>query len=133
MAQESKYLDLPSDIYHDLKQIAQTQNMTPSEFLAHMIQNTHDMEQSKQEVAETVRRYLAGRHPGGATLEIVEQTIRREEFAWRVLIQPDSEPPRMFEYHEALADAEAELADCENLNVFLIPGTAKADLAPQAA
>ena len=91
------------------------------------------MEQSKQDVAETIQRYLAGRHPGGATLEVVEQNIRREEFAWHVVVQPDFEPARMFEYHEALADAEAELADCENLNVFLIPGTAKADLMPQAS
>ena len=91
------------------------------------------MEQSKHEIAEAIRRYLKDRHPGGATLEVVEQNMRREEFAWHVLVQPDFEPARMFEYHEALADVEAELADCENLNVFLIPGTAKADLTPQTA
>ena len=88
---------------------------------------------SKKEVVEAVRRTLRDRHPGGATLDIVEQNIRREEFAWHVLVQPDFEPERMFEYHESLADAEIELADRENLNVFLIPSTAKSDMTEQAA
>ena len=86
------------------------------------------IEMNPHEVAETVRRYLKDRHPGGATLNVIEQNIRKEEFAWHIPIQPDFEPERMFEYHETLADVEIALADGENLSVFLIPGTPQTEL-----
>lgn len=85
-------------------------------------------EHDKQYVAERVRHYLKDAHPGGATLEVLEDQIWREEFAWHVPIQPDFEPKRLFEYLEALSDAIIALADQEDLSVWLEARDSKADL-----
>ena len=79
-------------------------------------------------IAEKVRHYLKDAHPGGATLEVLEDQIWREEFAWHVPVQPDFKPKRLFEYYEALADAMIEMADQDNLNVWLMASTSKADI-----
>ena len=84
-------------------------------------------------VADRVRHYLQGIHPGGATLEVLENQIWRDEFAWNVPIQPDFQPKRLFEYYESLADVMIELADNENLNVYLVASDSKADISDQAA
>ena len=85
-------------------------------------------EHDKHYVAERVRHYLKDAHPGGATLEVLEDQIWREEFAWHVPIQPDFEPKRLFEYYEALADAIIALADRDNLSVWLMASDSKADI-----
>ena len=90
-------------------------------------------EQDKHFIAERVRHYLKDAHPGGATLTVLEDQIWRDEFAWNVTVQPDFEPKRLFEYYEALADAMIALADEENLKVYLVTSTAKADLTARAA
>ena len=90
-------------------------------------------DQDKHFIAERVRHYLKNAHPGGATLTVLEDEIWREEFAWHVPVQPDFEPERLFEYYETLTDAMIALTDEENLKVYLVASTAKADLVDQAA
>ena len=45
-------------------------------------------------IAERVRYYLKEEHPGGATLEGLEDQIWYEEFGWHVQIRPDFEPKK---------------------------------------
>src|SRR5438045_2477678 len=78
-------------------------------------------EQNKQTVAEMVRHYLEGRRPGGAILEVLEPEIRKEEYWWQVPVRPSVEPTKRYEYHETLADVEAELDENEQLKVLLVP------------
>lgn len=85
-------------------------------------------EQDKHFIAERVRHYIKDEHPGGATIDVLEDQIWREEFAWHVPIQPDFEPKKMLEYYEALGHVEDQLVDLEELKVFLVPGTSKADM-----
>ena len=87
----------------------------------------------KHHVAERVRHYLKHAHPGGATLEVLEDNIWSEESSWQVPIQPDVEPKKVSEYYEILADTMIELQDREDLNVYLRPVDAKADLVLQSA
>ncbi len=87
------------------------------------------MEQTRQDVANVVRQYLQNTHPGGTTLEVVETGIRQEEFAWHVPVQPNVEPPKLFEYYEALTDVENRLVSEAHLKVFLIPAEPKQELA----
>ena len=87
------------------------------------------MEIDKHHVAERVRYFLKDARPGGSKLEVLEDQIWSEEFAWHVPIQPDFEPEKMFEYLEVLADATIELQDQDNLSVYLIPVDSKAELA----
>lgn len=72
-------------------------------------------------VAEAVRKYVKAYHPGGSTLEVLEQGVRKEEDWWQVPIQPDVEPVKRYEYYEALAEIEGELEEKENLTVLLVP------------
>ena len=85
-------------------------------------------EQDKHFIAERVRHYIKEEHPGGATLDVLEDQIWHEEFGWHVPIQPDFEPKKMLEYFESLGHVEDQLIDLEELNVFLVPGTSKADM-----
>ena len=76
---------------------------------------------NKQTVADAVRKYIQDQHPGGTTLEVIEQGIRKERYWWYVPVRPSVEPVKRYEYYEALADVEEALAEHENLTVFLVP------------
>lgn len=75
---------------------------------------------NKKTVAEAVSKYIKACHPGGATLEVVEEGIRKEHYWWYVPVLPSVEPPKLFEYYEVLADVEEELAENEGLTVLLV-------------
>ena len=89
-------------------------------------------EQNEQSVAQTVRQYLHGRHPDGVTLDVIEPSIRKEEFWWYVPVRPSTEPRKRYEYYEILADVEAELEENEQLKVLLAPVPAETERAPTA-
>jgi len=74
---------------------------------------------NKRAVAEAVRKHIKGCHPTGLTLEIIEKGIRKEKYWWYVPVRPNVEPPKLFEYYEALADVEEALEENEKLAVFL--------------
>jgi len=76
---------------------------------------------SEKEIVEIVGRYLKDKHPGGATLEALAQGVRHEQDWWYVPVRPSFEPPRRYEYYEALADIEGALEDAEHLTVLLLP------------
>src|SRR5947209_20557618 len=62
-------------------------------------------------ILQLVREQLQKHHPGGVTLNIGPGPIRRREEFWYVPVLPSAEPPKMFEYYEALADVEATLEE----------------------
>ncbi len=70
-------------------------------------------------VVAAVRKYLKDKHPGGAILEVAG--VRQDREWWSVSVRPSFQPPRRFEYYEALATAEQELQKFENLAVLLVP------------
>ena len=72
-------------------------------------------------VAAVVREYLKDCHPGGVTLEVVEENIYKSYYEWRVPIRPDFEPPNRFEFSEAIIDVVIELEENEGLNVWFVP------------
>jgi hypothetical protein len=72
-------------------------------------------------VAEIAQKYLDEQHPGGATLMVVPDAITHEESWWYIGVKTDREPGRLFEYFEALADAEVKIEEQENLTVFFRP------------
>ncbi len=76
---------------------------------------------NKRTVAKAVRKYIEDYHPDGATLEVVEQGIHKEEYWWYVPVRPNVEPMKRYEYYEALADVEEALEENENITVFLVP------------
>ena len=60
-------------------------------------------EVSGTEIVEIAGRYLKDKHPGGATLEALTKGVRHEQDWWYVPVRPSFEPPRRYEYYEALA------------------------------
>ena len=76
---------------------------------------------SETEIVQIAGRYPKDKHPGGATLEALTQGVRHEQDWWYVPVRPSFEPPRQYEYYEALADAEGELEDTEHLTVLFLP------------
>ncbi len=76
---------------------------------------------SENEVVGIVARYLKDKRPGGATLEALTQGVRQEQDWWYVPVRPSFEPPRRYEYYEALADGENDLEEAEHLTVLLLP------------
>jgi hypothetical protein len=87
-------------------------------------------EQNQRTVAAAVRQYLQGRHPGGATLDVVQPEIRKEEFWWYVPIRPSTEPTKRYGYYEILADVESELEEKEHLRALLTPLPAEVERVP---
>jgi hypothetical protein len=75
----------------------------------------------KERVVRLVRERLQDRHPGGVTIDVVDQEIRHEDDYWHVPVRPSTQPPRTFEYYDALAEVESELSEKEHLKVWLVP------------
>lgn len=63
----------------------------------------------KNQVREIVRERLKSCHPGGVTLDVVEEAMRLEDNNWYVPAQPSAQPPYTFEYYDALARVETDL------------------------
>jgi hypothetical protein len=76
---------------------------------------------NEQNVIAAVREHIKDKHPGGATLEVLEQGIRHEHDWWYVPIRPSVEPVKRYEYYEALAEVEKDLVVSDHLTVLLVP------------
>ena len=79
------------------------------------------MQTDEKTVIEAVRKHIAGRTPGGATLEVLTTGIRHDQEWWYVPIKPSIQPARRYEYYETLAEVENELQKSEHITVLLIP------------
>jgi hypothetical protein len=75
----------------------------------------------KEQVTALVRERLQCCHPGGVTLEIVEEAIRLEDNYWYVPVRPSTQPPHTFEYYDALVEVETDLSLHAHLHIFLVP------------
>jgi hypothetical protein len=78
-------------------------------------------QQDEKAIAQVVRDYIRDRHPGGVTLEVVEEGIRKIDYWWRVPIRPSVQPPHTFEYYDALAGVESAIQEDKQLNILLVP------------
>jgi hypothetical protein len=91
------------------------------------------MPMTKERIVELVREELRKHHPGGADLDIGPGPIRRQNDHWYVPVLPSREPPKAFEYYEALAEVEATLEEEEQLQVLLVPVTPEEIIPAQGA
>ena len=83
--------------------------------------DTATVNATKQQVIDAARKHLKDKHPGGATLEVVPESVRQDREWWYVTVQPSIRLPKRFEYYEALAEAETELQKSERLTVLFVP------------
>ena len=76
----------------------------------------------KQTVIETVKRYLEPHQPSDYRLNVIETGIRHTgDDWWEVVVQPDRQDIRSYDYYGRLADAENDIEDHEKLKVLLLP------------
>jgi hypothetical protein len=78
-------------------------------------------DETSQSVSAKVREYLRECRPGGITLDVIDDQVRKEPSWWYVPLRLSNWPPKMFEYYEALADLEGALEEREQLKVLLVP------------
>jgi hypothetical protein len=76
---------------------------------------------TEEKVIELVREQLRHQHPGGVTLDVAPEGIRRQDEYWYIPVLPSRQPPKMYEYYEALAEVEATLEENEQLQIWLVP------------
>jgi hypothetical protein len=76
---------------------------------------------TQDKVVQLVREQLQNHHPGGATLEVVPEGIRQQDGSWYIPVRPNVQPPKMYEYYEALAEVESTLEENEQLQIWLMP------------
>ncbi len=76
---------------------------------------------NKARVAQLVSEQLQLHHPGGVTIEVAREAVRRQDDYWYVPVRPSAQPPKIYEYYETLAEVEATLEENEQLQVFLVP------------
>jgi hypothetical protein len=76
---------------------------------------------TEQKVLQLVREQMRLHHPGGVSLDIGPDPIRYENDCWYVPVLPSAQPPKMYEYYEALAEIEATLEEEQDIQVLLVP------------
>lgn len=80
------------------------------------------MVSQEQQVVETVRRFLEPHQPTGYRLNVLENGVRHtSDDWWEVVVQPDRENIRSYEYHTILAETENELEERTGMNILLLP------------
>lgn len=80
------------------------------------------MEQTKEFVAQKVRERLVGVHPGGVTLEVLDNGIHQIDKWWRVPIRPSHWPKRLSDFYETLAEMTDELQEQDHVDVLFFTG-----------
>jgi hypothetical protein len=86
---------------------------------------------NREKVAQLVRERLRDRHPGGVTIDVVEDAIREKDGYWYVPVRPSAQPPHTFEYYDVLTEVETELSLDKNLKLWLVPSLPEEATSPR--
>ena len=77
---------------------------------------------TSKRVLALAKQYLEPHQPrSGYRLNVVPDGIKKDDDWWYVLVQPDREDVRSYDYYGRLAEAEIDLKDREHVNVLLVP------------
>jgi hypothetical protein len=71
-----------------------------------------------QQVVQAVSEYLRDQHPGGLTLKVVSEGVRKVDTWWQVPVRPDAWPAKTFELYDTLAEVETRILEDRHLNVL---------------
>ncbi len=80
------------------------------------------MTEEQQKIVDIVRRYLEPHQPPNYRLNVSETGLRHSsDDWWEVVVQPDKEDVRSYDYYGRLAEAEGDIEDHEDLKILLVP------------
>jgi hypothetical protein len=77
------------------------------------------LDSEKVRIKERVETYLQPRQPDNFRLNIVG--VKRDGEYVYVVVQPDRDDIRSYDYYNVLAEVENDLEENEHLNVLLVP------------
>lgn len=86
-----------------------------------MAENVQVRQLSDNDVVVIVRRYLEPNQPQDYRLEVMPDGVKKDGDWWYVLVRPDRNDVRAYDYYDRLAESEVTLRDEEQLNVLLVP------------
>jgi hypothetical protein len=78
----------------------------------------------KNKVLELINQCLrksSKEYLGKITVSAVPDQVERRNGCWNVGVRPSSQPQKLFKFYDALVDAEMELDEKHDLNVWLVP------------
>lgn len=77
---------------------------------------------NEKQIVEIVKRYLEPYQPLDYRLHVMDDGVRhsRDDW-WEVVVQPDKEDIRSYDYYGRLADAENDIENHEDLKILLVP------------
>lgn len=81
------------------------------------------MEQTREFVTRAVRERLGRVHPGGVTLEVLDEGVYQVDKWWRVPVQPSRWPERLSDFYETLAEVTDELQEKDKVDVLFFTGS----------
>ena len=85
------------------------------------------MKITKESVAHIVSEHIKDRHPGGITLEVVEEDIHKVDNWWRVPVRPSAWPVKRYAYYEELAEIESDIQENEHLDILISTGVPESE------
>jgi hypothetical protein len=83
-----------------------------------------------EKVVQLVREQIQHHHPGGVTLTVVPEGVYQQNGYWYVPVRPSAQPPKMFEYYEALAEVASTLEENDQLPIWLMPLLPEEEVTP---
>jgi len=76
---------------------------------------------TEEQLAALVEKYLEPHQPPDYRLKVLREGMRRDDDWWYVVVQPDKENVRSYDYYGRLTEAELDLQEAEHLSVLLVP------------
>jgi len=76
-----------------------------------------------EDIVDLVARYLEPHQPADRSyrLRVVPEGIQREDDWYYVLVEPDRDDVRSYDYNARLVEAEMNLQEKENKKILLVP------------
>ncbi len=80
------------------------------------------MTEEQKRIVDVVKRYLEPHQPTNYRLNVSETGLRHSsDDWWEVVVQPDKEDIRSYDYYGRLAEAEGDIEEHEDLKILLVP------------
>lgn len=82
---------------------------------------TESLTETRERIIEIVGKYLEPHQPKNYRLHVRPKGMRQDGDYWYVVVQPDKEDIRSYDYYGRLADAENDIEENEQLKILLVP------------
>ena len=82
---------------------------------------TESLTETRARIIEIAEKYLEPHQPKDYRLHVRPKGLRQDGDYWYVVVQPDKEDVRSYDYYGRLAEAENDIEENEDLKILLVP------------